>query len=398
MGDLDASMKSQVNSSTLRGKQVPAMKARSTIEQVPYHGPRVVEHRDEYVELADGLDSSVALLLKEHSDDLYLAYRAHMYTVQKQIYDLRHMARKQEKRLYHDPRIRKLEGELEWFMTEALRLDQLAKMLSKEVENWSAKATELEKTKMLHVDAVKGHRRVNKVLNMATDNPKSKAGAWPTSPGAGSLSARGSPRKLHLALSPKANDPHSHGNQQMDIISPQSARSISSVAPSPQVSPGRPTHSISSPGMKSSVMSANGGGSAPLATESEQYYVDTIRGLQDKLKKQQRETRLLKAARAGSYTQKSHLEEFFLKCIHEARKDLDRGQRLSSEKDRVRSDPEKVLETLLGSESTMVLLHELIFPHRVGQIRHLMEGDRHMGLVSSEILNSAKQKQLVPLE
>lgn len=134
-----------------------------------------------------------------------------------------------------------------------------------------------------------------------------------------------------------------------------------------------------------------------MANEKEQWYVDTIRELQEKLKKQQNETRVLKSARASSFTHKSDLEEFFLKCVNEARKDLDRGQRLFSERERERCDEEQVIETLLGSENAMIFIYEQIFPHRVGNTRRFMEGDRHLGIVSSEILNSAKQKPLAPL-
>merc|ERR550514_863963 len=73
-----------------------------------------------------------------------------------------------------------------------------------------------------------------------------------------------------------------------------------------------------------------GGGTLPVASgqspqmlmEGEQRFVDTIRHLKGSLEREQRNVRTLKAARASSYSQKSELEEFFLRCIDEARKDV----------------------------------------------------------------------------
>jgi len=425
LGDTAGSIKSQGSGpqASSRGqKEKQAMPVRSIIAQVPIHGQRVLDTRDDMHGFADHLDKGVDALLLEHANDFYLAFRAHQYIVQKEIYDLRNMAEAQERKTANDSRIRNLEAELEWFMSEALRLDQLAKASNKEVESWRAKAQALEQSKKSNSDVVKGHKRLNKVYNLATDQP---------SPGAdGSLSARASPKwpkaKKELSLQermdlehrlsieaqklrgsevklPKVTEAQSPSKQQMQIFSPKSARSVSSAAPSPQASPGRPSPGMksggsavpspqTSPGIKSGAMSARSAGSSPpLANEREQWYVDTIRELQEKLQKQKRETRLLKTARAGTFTKKHALEEFFLKCVSEARKDLERGQRLFHERDRGRDDREKVMETLLGSENAMVFIFEKIFPHRVGMTRNLMEGDRHLGLVSSEIMSGAKQ-------
>lgn len=448
MGDLDsmansggfsASMKSQASNATLRGQKVKPAGTRpmSLLETVPVHGPRVLEHNDDMHELADTMDVRVRALLDGQGDDMYIAFRAHMYTVMQQIWDLRKMAEYQEEKTRKDCRIRNVERELEWFMSEALRLDHLAKITTKECENWRAKAMELAQRKKLHADQVKTHKKINKVLNLATDDPPPNSCAWPISPVAGNHSARGSPRKQQLvskssnsciankqmqvisSQSALSTTSTALPSKQMQVVSSQSALSTTSTAPpnkhmhvvssqsaisttssvlSPKLSPGRPSLSSSPPTKRSGAMSARGtGGSPPMANEKEQWYVDTIRELQEKLKKQQNETRVLKSARASSFTHKSDLEEFFLKCVNEARKDLDRGQRLFSERERERCDEEKVIETLLGSENAMIFIYEQIFPHRVGNTRRFMEGDRHLGIVSSEILNSAKQKPLAPL-
>lgn len=115
-----------------------------------------------------------------------------------------------------------------------------------------------------------------------------------------------------------------------------------------------------------------------LLMEGEQRYVDTIRHLKESLEKEQRTVRMLKAARANTYTKKSELEEFFLKCIDEARKDVMRKKHQHSTAQK--SKKEKVLDVLLSSEDVLVFLYEKLFPHRTGMAQHLAQGgDQNAG-------------------
>merc|ERR1719420_1311497 len=113
---------------------------------------------------------------------------------------------------------------------------------------------------------------------------------------------------------------------------------------------------------------------ALLGNDAEQRYVDTIRHLKEQIEKERANVRMLRAARSNSYTKKSLLEEFFLRCIDEARKDVVRRRHLTMDKEK--SQNEKVLEVLLSSEDVLVFLYEKIFPHRTGMSRQFVESDR----------------------
>merc|ERR550514_1724598 len=131
-----------------------------------------------------------------------------------------------------------------------------------------------------------------------------------------------------------------------------------------------------------------GGGTLPVASgqspqmlmEGEQRFVDTIRHLKESLEKEQRNVRTLKAARANTYTKKSELEEFFLKCIDEARKDVMRKKHQHPNASKSKKD--KVLDVLLSSEDVLVFLYEKLFPHRTGMAQHLAPGDQHGGFLA----------------
>lgn len=55
-------------------------------------------------------------------------------------------------------------------------------------------------------------------------------------------------------------------------------------------------------------------------------YVDAIRRLQECLREEQAKARALRSQRADYYSRKSGLEEFFLQCIDESRKQLGKGR------------------------------------------------------------------------
>mmetsp|Transcript_14956 Transcript_14956/g.40159 ORF Transcript_14956/g.40159 Transcript_14956/m.40159 type:complete len:98 (-) Transcript_14956:111-404(-) len=78
---------------------------------------------------------------------------------------------------------------------------------------------------------------------------------------------------------------------------------------------------------------------------------------------------MLQAARASSYSRKSELEEFFLKCIDEARKELMRRRHLTMHKEK--SERDRVFEAMLTNEDVLVCLYEKLFPHRTGIARSL---------------------------
>jgi len=383
-------------------------------------GPRVVEHHGDLTNFAITLDQRMQRLLDEHEKDFFLAYKTHMYSVQRDIKTLRMKADHEEAKTREDTTIKALEGELEWFMTEALRLDELCKGYKKEVDKWKQKAEALDEDRRFLEDQIKGAKRQNKILRAAAERARSSAysalmvtkaraeaggSAAPVTTAASSDLA-----ELTTAL---AERPASAG----DVAANGAGRAIQDRATTPDAATGGGTAPLALPapapaypgalqgsGTKGPYPAAGGAttalsgtgrptssGGPILGGEAEERYVEAIQHLKESIIREQHNVRMLQAHRATTYANNSQYEEFFLKCIAEAKKELNHKQHNSLYKEK--SEKQQVLEAMLRNEDVLVCLYEKLFPHRSGIARSLGgagEGDEAR-LLAAPVTNGSRR-------
>jgi len=330
-------------------------------------GPRIIEHHQDLTNLGNSLDQRMEALLKEHEKDFFLAYKTHMYTVQKEIKMLRMKADLEEAKTREDTKIKALEGELDRFMTQALHLDELCKGYKKEVDKWKAKAEALDEDRRFLEDQIKGAKRQNKILRAAAERARSSAyTVLVTTKNRAEAETETMPRG-EVGQRPASSGRPAAGSAVKRAMEARSATpeqtfaltsGTKSAAPETDKMASMPSHAVGSRNL--------------LGNEAEQRYVEAIQTLKESIVREQHTTRMLQATRATSYSQKSELEEFFLKCIDEARKELMRKKHISM--GREKSEREKVLEAMLNNEDVLVCLYEKLFPHRTGIARSLGGG------------------------
>jgi len=368
----------------------------STLEE---KGPEIIKYYHDLKELAETLDVRMGRKLKEHEQDSFLEYKAHMRGVQQKIRELQKKANEEEIKTKEDRTIMALEGERERFMTEAMRLDKLCKNYKKEVDKWKCKAEALEEDRCFLADKIKSAKRQNKILRAAAERarssaasalmvtkaraeaqenlaltagdeqplalmappqaevarrPASASGADRSRPAAGSAAKR--------ALEVRSRTPDTHTLALGASTAPATSSSM----------PGRlkPARSAASLGdsQQDGLLALPPSGSI-LGNRAEERYVAAINYLNESIAKEQQTVRMLQAVRANTYAKKSELEEFFLKCVDEARKDLMRKRHLTMNK--AKPEAQRILEALLTNENILVCLYEKLFPHRAGVARSL---------------------------
>lgn len=327
-------------------------------------GNKIIQHFQDLTKLANSLDLRMEALLREHEQDFFLAYKTHMYTVQKEIKLLRMKAEQEEAKTREDTKIKALEGELDRFMTQALRLDELCKGYKKEVDKWKAKAEALDEDRRFLEDQIKGAKRQNKILRAAAERARSSAY---TALMATKAKSEGD---IEPEMSPPLGEvlprPASGGAVGSAAKHAMEARKIGT--PEAANRPGLDRSDGTAP-MGVAGSRALLSGRSVLGNEAERRYVEAIQSLKEGIEKEQYTVRMLQAARATAYSHKSEMEEFFLKCIDEARRELMRKKHITVNWQK--SDGEKVLEAMLNNEDILVCLYEKLFPHRTGIARSL---------------------------
>jgi len=358
-----------------KGKGVKDKNRFRNLEATPA-GNKIMEHFGDLTNLANSLDVRMEALLREHEQDFFLAYKTHMYTVQKEIKALRHKAEQEEAKTREDTKIKALEGELDRFMTQALRLDDLCKGYKKEVDKWKAKAEALDEDRRFLEDQIKGAKRQNKILRAAAERARSSAYTALIATKAQSEAGGQQEATATLPRAELPQRPASTGRSAGAAV--RRAKEVRAATPdvvsTGGTQPSRAQDAISPAASFGTGTLAAGpaGGRSVLGSEAEQRYIEAIQTLKDSIEREQYTVRMLQATRATAYSHKSEMEEFFLKCVDEARKELIRKKHIMLNRDK--SDREKVLEAMLHNEDILVCLYEKLFPHRTGIARSLGAG------------------------
>merc|ERR1711865_724116 len=138
-------------------------------------GQTILKLHSELQALADDLDEKVEGKLNNNENAFFLAYKSHMYTVQKEFNELRQKADEEETKTRRDAKISSLEKELDWFMNEALRLDELCKKYKKELDKWKGKAEALEDDRQFLQNQIMTAKKNNKSLRGAVEKAQTSA-------------------------------------------------------------------------------------------------------------------------------------------------------------------------------------------------------------------------------
>jgi hypothetical protein len=321
-------------------------------------GDQILKLHSELQALADDLDEKVEGKLNNNEWAFFLAYKSHMYTVQKEFNELRQKADEEETKTRRDAKISSLEKELDWFMNEALRLDELCKKYKKELDKWKGKADALEDDRQFLQNQIMTAKKNNKNLRTAVEKAQTSAYS--------ALVASDDASKSRTAL-PAQEAP---------------------AAPAPEAATEGKTLALTNSG---------------LSRELEERYQMCVKRLKQQLETEQRLAAKMRSVSDRQFGEPSELEAFFLQCIEQVKRDIkvrkkdavDYSRRLiqgNSQKAQTKEPPpvkgkggkygnpnapvsiddftvvdrRKVVELLLSSDRVLQFLYDKLFPPNTG--------------------------------
>mmetsp|Transcript_125270 Transcript_125270/g.348547 ORF Transcript_125270/g.348547 Transcript_125270/m.348547 type:complete len:431 (-) Transcript_125270:18-1310(-) len=283
------------------------------------------------------------------------------------------------------PRVRKLEADLNWYMTQAIRLHHLSRAYRSEADQWREKAQGLLIEKRDLAAKTSHARRQNALMEAATErlDPACDDLGAPllgrhqdlgrgcssvASGGVGSSRPPSQPAELERTRS---------------APQPASARSSSSSAGG-----GRELHATSRSPWSARGVEGIGSAQARDGAFGEQRYLREIANLEGKLRRVRHEVNHLRTAQGSAARlacgHKDDMEEFFLLCMHDLKQEVrhqkdraaasrhaSRGRRKTAPAAKPATHKEKVLALVLGSDDLLALLYEKLFPHRRAGFRSI---------------------------
>lgn len=138
-------------------------------------GPQILKLHGDLQTLADQLDRKVESKLEGNENAYFQAYTSHMRKVQEKFRELKQKADEEATKTRRDAKIHSLEKQLEWFMAEAMRLDEQCQKHKKDLDKWKGKAEALEDDRQFLENQIKGAKRHNKALRGAVEKAQTSA-------------------------------------------------------------------------------------------------------------------------------------------------------------------------------------------------------------------------------
>jgi len=328
-----------------RKRALNRQKKREELLENTESGGQILKLHSDLQALADNLDDRVEGKLSANEKAFFVAYKSFMFTVQKEFKELKQKADEEETKTRRDTKIQSLEKELDWFMNEALRLDELCKKYKKELDKWKGKAEALEDDRQFLENQIKQAKRNNKALRTAVEQAQSSAYSALIS--TDEAAAQQTQQMQDGDLSPEAED-------------------------------------------------EDGLAFSGLSRELEERYQNTVRRLKQQLEGEQRQAAKMRAVSDRQFGEPSELEAFFVDCVEKVKVDINarRRQTLLSQSqgkaaqgklkgypegapvpahvaklaqdavldDFTVTDRRKVVELLLSSEHVLQFLYDKLFP------------------------------------
>jgi hypothetical protein len=323
------------------------------------------------------MSDKVGHLLQEREKDFLAAYRHHMYNVQKELQEAKQKVREAELAMKNNDQIRKLKKERDWFRGEAIRLDNIAEGMRKDLAVMHEKMDSIEDDRSWLEKQLKKSKKQIKILRAELE-ASARAGTSYGATGYGGsglglretlVGSRGS-RRAGSRGGGGGSRGGVHGGLPAVRGPTRTPRSARSHGPAAELDDAPPSRGI-----------------VGMEADRERRYKEQLKHVRRQLKQEQRASRELRTMAVSEHAQRGELEEFFLAAIEDVKRDVarrrskavqrasksHRGARARSAladdepalptlQDLQSTDRRAVVEKLLARDDVLSFLYDSLFP------------------------------------
>lgn len=287
------------------------------------------------------LDDHIDTVLQKHEQDFLNAFKCQMFSLYSQLKDLKKKNEENELKLKRDEQINKLRKSLDFFQQESIKLGESCQYYKKEAEKWKAKAESLEDDRKFLETQLKSTKRKIKLLQVETEPIKDTE-----------ESMKSSIFKTQDIVNFKFSPNTKSGEILNELIYKHNFHIEEFLYEAEKV-----------------------------FNDIEVKFNESVKHIKNCLDNEKKKNKQIAAQTSSMFLAKSDMENLFLECVDEVKKDVNRRKIESFVNQKFKrvnqtakegpgftaSDKRKILELLVSKEKVLVLLYEKIFPHRAAQ-------------------------------
>ena len=338
------------------------------------------KHTDEINDISSQIESMLSALKQKSQDALMedqkkfsIAFKNKMYEIKQEMLTLKEHASFQKMQLKHDQRLIDLESERDWFRKECLKLDKMCREYQRvTLSQMKSQIEHLAADKDFYQTQLFRAKRVNKALILELEKANG---------GLVALSEMETSTDKILSLQCAEETELDEGSKRRGSALQSDYKEVISSAQQERAQTSRSSQRTKDMSHLVDLESNHD-------EVRELRYTETIRHLNQQMDVMKKSIRKLKKEKVNQYSERNELEEFFLSCIDEVRKEILKRRAIFSKRsqkhltkaslqmiegqaaskvnltDFTSTDRRKVIELRLSNESVLMFLYDKLFPRK----------------------------------
>ena len=310
---------------------------------------KIYEYNNQLKGNVKHMNDHIDTVLVKHEQDFLNAFKCQMFSLNSQIRELKKKNEDNEVKLKRDEQINKLQKSLEFFQDEAVKLGESSQYFKKEADKWKAKAESLEDDRKFLENQLKATKRKIKLLQVEAEPMRDSE-----------ESMKSSIFKTNDIITFKFVPNTRTGELLLDLMYKHHFHIEDFLTEAEKT-----------------------------FNEIENKFNESVKHLKNCLEAEKKKNKMIAAQQNSILNVKSEMENLFLECVDEVKKDVWKRKVDSITNQKFKrsnmtakennyfpaTDKRRILELLVSKEKVLMMLYEKIFPHRAAQYSQTVKID-----------------------